>query len=183
MDNEGDLLEDMDYGDFGLLEEPSGEFSFDATFDGDFSSNSAEEALNVSSNNATPPQQQQQQQQPLQPQPQLQKPVVKTQTTTSTATVPPMAPSSSSAAGQAVVGLNGINSNSSSVNTNQNALNNNAAPRNNTSSSNEPNFDLLQSSNNNLPSRQAWHNDEKDRDARRRMIIEMYVMLTIQAVF
>lgn len=156
MDNDGDLLEDMDYGDFSLLEEPSGDFSFDGTFDGDpdFSQNSTDDNNNNNNNLTAASTNLGQQQpqplhkpQPLQPQPQLQKP----------------AKSSNSMSGT---------TSSTTASMGMNASNNNTNGMNSTG----PDFDLLNNSNNgNFQGRQAWHNDEKDRDARRRMIIEMYV--------
>jgi hypothetical protein len=129
-----DLLEDMDYGDFNLLEEPSGEFSFDGAFDGEsqeFSNHSIGSNLFVvPANEASSPgshtngrvsssaaaQQQQQQQQ----------------------------------------GLAQLLTNAASAN----ALSNRGGGASEADNSSH---------------QQPWHSDEKDRDGRRRMIIEMYV--------
>jgi hypothetical protein len=126
-----DLLEDMDYGDFNLLEEPSGEFSFDGAFDGesqDFSNHSSGSNLfAVPVNEGSSP-----------------------------GSHTNGRGSSAAAAQQQQQGLAQLLTNAASAN----ALSNRGGGASEADNSSH---------------QQPWHSDEKDRDGRRRMIIEMYV--------
>jgi hypothetical protein len=118
-----DLLEEMDYGDLNFLEEPSGEFSFDGSFDGEpqeFSNHSSGSNLFVAADNEA----------------------------------------SRNANGRGSVAAQQLQQQGLAqlLTNNANALGNREADRSS-------------------PRPQAWHSDEKDRDGRRRMIIEMYVLL------
>ena len=64
--NAEDLLEDMDYGDFNLLEGPSGDFSFEETFDGE-AANFNDSAGSFLTSPQQPPSTSSQPLQPLQP--------------------------------------------------------------------------------------------------------------------
>lgn len=173
-DTGGDLLEDMDYGDFGLLEETSGDFSFSGAFDNEDTPPDFNDSGGSLSAVAVPPL-------PQQPLPSLQSTSLPKQ-----ALQPPPPMRSMGPPPPNPIGAGNLNSTTIPNSTSASSGGNSSSAGGDNNNNNNSAFRSLPNDNNEASSslrpqvrttpRQPWHNDEQDRDARRRMIIEMYVV-------